>query len=152
MANRKTKKELESARELAYILYINGTTNIEIAERVGISQQTMSSWVSDGNWKEKRAAKTVTRTELVNRTLNQISNLLSSDGNLSASDTDKLAKLAALIERLDKKNSPVIAIEIFIQFVSFLQSNMGFDKNIDIDFIKKVNKYQDAFVTSIMNQ
>lgn len=150
---RKSKKELDAARELAFILFINHVTQKEIAERVCVSQQTISEWVNKDNWEQKRAAKTVTRTELINKTLEQISNILeSTDGKLSAADADKMVKLAALIERLDKKNSPVVAIEVFIQFIGYIQNNAAFDKELDIDFIKKVNKYQDAFVTTLMSE
>jgi transposase len=151
MAKGKTKKELDAARELAYILFINGIPNKEIAERVGVSAQSVTAWIKDGDWKAKKAAKTITRTELINKTLEQISHMLDSDMLKDPKQADKLSKLAALVERLDKKNSPVLSIEVFIQFTSFLQNQAGFDRNISVDFIRQVNKYQDAFITSLMN-
>lgn len=147
---RKTKQEIETARELGYILYMNGTPNIEIAQRVGVSQQTVTAWVNKGDWKVKKAAKTITRTELVNGILNQISGMLNNEELWTTREADKLVKLAAVIERLDKKNSPVVSIEVFIQFIGFLHNQLTYDKDLDLDFVKKVNKYQDAFVSSIM--
>jgi transposase len=151
MAKSKSRKELEATRELAYILYLNFVQNKEIAERCGVSQQTITAWVNSGNWKEKRAAKTITRTELINKTLEQINTLLSSEDMLSSKTADKLVKLAALVERLDKKNSPVLTMEVFISFTGWLQKQSLTDNNVSIDLIKIINKYQDAYITTIMN-
>lgn len=139
----------ESKKELAYILYMQGITQKEICERVKIgSAITLIKWIRKGNWKEKRAAKTITRTELINKTLKKINDLLESDKDVNA---DQLSKLAAMIERLDKKDSPVIIMDVFMQFGRWLQNQTYSDKEVDLFFIKKMNKYQDLYVTQKLN-
>ena len=141
---KKSKIDLDAARELAQIMYMSGIQNKEIAERVNVSPVTITNWVTDNGWKEKRAAKTITRTELINKTLERINEMLQGD-DLNA---DKLSKLAILIERLDKKNSPVLAMEVFIDFACWLQQQATGDRAITVDLIKQINKYQDSYITS----
>jgi hypothetical protein len=77
----------------------------------------------------------ITRPELVNKMLMVINNLLeqattaASDGNYDnmAGLSDKLAKFAAVIEKLDKKANIVDAIEVFMAFGKWLQYRMSFD-------------------------
>ena len=116
----------ESKKELAFILYMQGITQKEICERVGIgSGKTLISWIRAGSWKEKRAAKTISRTELINKTLQKINDLLESDKDVNA---DQLSKLAAMVERLDKKDSPVIIMDVFMQFGRWLQNQTLSDR------------------------
>ena len=68
-----------------------------------------------------RAAKSITRPELVNKLLLTIDKLIeqvnaSEDANLIAGLGDKLAKLSSVIEKLDKKANVVDAIEVFMAF------------------------------------
>ncbi len=143
-----TKKDIEKMKELAYIYYMSGMTYKEIMSRVGIgSNKTLTKWVDEEGWKAKRAAKTISRPELVNKALMKINEKLESN-DWSA---DELSKLAALIEKLDKQDSPVAAMSVFMQFGKYLSTQSTTNKDVDISFIKKVNKYQDAFISNKMN-
>lgn len=47
-------------------MFIQGTyTQKHIAEMVGCAQNTLTSWIDKGNWKEEKEAKTITRPELL---------------------------------------------------------------------------------------
>ena len=103
-----TKKDNENKRELAKMLYVGGSEVAEIATRVGVSRQSVSAWINKNGWKELRAARSVTRPELVNKLLVTINNLIedvnTGDDPASVSGlADKLVKLSSVIERLDKK-------------------------------------------------
>ena len=103
-----TKKDNENKRELAKMLYVGGSEVAEIATRVGVSRQSVSAWINKNGWKELRAARSVTRPELVNKLLVTINNLIEdvNTGDDPASVgglADKLVKLSSVIERLDKK-------------------------------------------------
>lgn len=71
-----TKKDNENKRELAKMLYVGGSEVAEIAERVGVSRQSVSAWINKNGWKELRAARSITRPELVNKLLVTINNLI----------------------------------------------------------------------------
>ncbi len=138
----------ENKKELAYLLYMQEVTQKEICERVGIgSSRTLTSWIQKGSWKEKRAAKTITRTELINKALDRISTMLEQD----EVNADQLSKFAATIEKLDKQDSAVAYMECFTAFAKFLQQRSYADAQIDLDFLKKVNHYQDLFITNKIN-
>ena len=98
-----TKSETEKKKSLARTLFLSGMEQIEIAEKVGVSRVTLSKWCTSGGWKEARAAKQITRPELVNKLLLTIDKLIeqvysSEDPSLLAGLGDKLAKLSSVIE------------------------------------------------------
>ena len=51
-----TKKELEDKKDYARLLYMQGEQQKTIAEKAGVSPQTVTKWVNTGNWSEQRAA------------------------------------------------------------------------------------------------
>ncbi len=144
------KKEIENKKELARILFMNGENQKDIADRVSVSRVSVNKWAKDGGWAEKRAAKAVTRPELVNKLLRAIdtmlNNALDSDNPDVAGLGDKLAKVASSIEKLDKKSGVVNSIEVFIAFGKWLEHRMSIDKDVDAAFVKKVTKYQDTYI------
>jgi len=141
-------RKSESKKELAYLLYMQNISNVEIMERVGIgSNKTISSWIQAGGWKEKRAAKTISRTELINKTLGKINELLESE----SFEADKLSKLAALVQNLDRQNSPIVVMDVFMDFGRWLQALSQTNREVTVDLIKKVNHYQDLYITQKLN-
>lgn len=120
------KEEIEKKKSLARALYLSGMEQKEIADKVGVSAVTVSKWCTEGKWKEARAAKNITRPELVNKLLLTIDKLIeqvntSEDATMIAGLGDKLAKLSAVIEKLDKKANVVDAIEVFMAFSKWLE-------------------------------
>ena len=150
-----TKAENEKKKSLARSLYMSGMEQQEIAEKTDISRQTISRWVNTEGWKEARAAKSVTRPELVNKLLLTIDQLITSvnqsdDPTLFAGLGDKLAKLSSVIEKLDKKANVVDAIEVFMAFNRWIQDQASFDPEITPELIKDINKYQNKFLMEKM--
>lgn len=145
----KRKNELARLKEIARILYLNNTSQKDIAERLAVSPQAISRWVKEGSWEAMRAAKQITRAELVNKALISINKLLDSaienDAGLDGLG-DKLAKIAQAIEKLDKKATVVDFIETFTEFEKWLISRESFDKQITDDLIKLINKLHDAYI------
>ena len=80
-------KETEKKKSLARSLYLSGMEQNEIAEKVDVSRITISRWVNNEGWKEARAAKNISRPELVNKLL------LTIDG---------------MIENVNKSNDPTL--------------------------------------------
>lgn len=150
-----TKAENEKKKSLARSLYMSGMEQQEIAEKTDISRQTISRWVNTEGWKEARAAKSVTRPELVNKLLLTIDQLITSvnqsdDPTLIAGLGDRLAKLSSVIEKLDKKANVVDAIEVFMAFNRWIQDQASFDPEITPELIKAINKYQNKFLMEKM--
>ncbi len=145
------KKRYDNLKRVAKSLYLNGETQNEIADKIGVSRVTVGRWANEGNWKEQRAAKNITRPELVNKILQTIDRLLdlvseSDDPAVVGGLSDKLAKFAAAIEKLDKKVSVVDTVEVFMAFGKWLQYRRRFDPELTPDLIKSINKYQDMYI------
>lgn len=151
------KREIEEKKERAKIYFLQGMSQKEIASKVGVSEVTISRWTNQEKWNTLRAGKHVTRTELINKNLELIANLLdrvnSSDDPAaeSAKIADQISKLAASIERLDKKTNVVNEIDTFMNFNRWLQSRISFDKNLSSELVKTINKFQDIYINERMN-
>lgn len=150
-----TKAETEKKKSLARALYMSGMEQQEIAEKVEVSRVTISKWCSAEGWKEARAAKSVTRPELVNKLLLTIDTLItqvneSNDPTLIAGLGDKLAKLSSVIEKLDKKANVVDAIEVFMAFSDWIVHRSSIDPEVTPALLKAINKYQDLYIIEQM--
>lgn len=150
-----TKAEIEKKKSLARSLFLSGMEQTEIAEKVDVSRVTISKWCTSEGWKEARAAKNVTRPELVNKLLLTIDTLItqvnsSDDPTLIAGLGDKLAKLSAVIEKLDKKANVVDAIEVFMAFSKWIEYRSMIDPDVTPELVKAINKYQDLYITEQM--
>lgn len=153
-----TKKENEQKKELARLYFMQGEEQKSIAAKVGVSETTLSRWVTAGAWQEKRAGINITRPEIVNKNLVLIAKLLDklNGEDISLTDVgkivDQISKLAAAIERIDKKANAVDAIEVFSAMNKWLESRLVWDKNITSDFMEKFTKYQELYVNELMNR
>lgn len=153
-----TKAELERKKDLARTLYLSGLEQIEIANKVGVSRVTISKWCNADGWKETRAAKTVSRPEIIRKLLlatNTLLDKVNASGNLDLIDSlgDQLSKLTAAIDKLDKSQANVVAaIEVFMAFSRWLEFRAQTDPDISPELIKAINKYQDKFLIESMNK
>ena len=150
-----TRADYEKKKSLARVLYLSGMPMNEIAQKVGVTLKSLSRWSAEGAWKETRAAKQITRPELVNKLLLTIDNLItrvneSGSPTLIVSLGDKLAKFSAAIERLDKKTSVVDYIEVFMAFSKWLELRSANDRTVTAQLMKDVNRLQDEFVAEQM--
>lgn len=146
-----TKAELEKKKSTARALFMYGMEQAEIADRVGVSRVTISKWCVAEGWKETRAAKNITRSELVNKLFLTIDNLItqvneSKDPTLLGGLGDKLAKLSAVIEKLDKKANVVDVIDVFTAFSKWLEFRAKTDPEVTVELIKQINRFQDMFI------
>ena len=150
-----TKAEIEKKKSLARTLYLSGMEQQEIANKVEVSRVTISKWSSAEGWMEARDAKNITRPELVNKLLLTIDALItqvnsSNDPQLIAGLSDKLAKLSAVIEKLDKKANVVDVIEVFMAFSKWLEFRSQTDPDVTPELMRVINKYQDMYITEQM--
>lgn len=151
------KQEQENKKSLARTLYLSGMEQQEIADKVGCSRITITRWAAAEGWKEARAAKNITRPELVNKLLLAIDRLIeqvngSDDPTQLAGLGDRLAKLSSVIERLDKKTNVVDAMEVFMAFSKWLEHRAQTDPELTPELLKAFNKYQDRYVCEKMTQ
>lgn len=150
-----SRQDNEKKKSLARALFLSGMEQVEIADKVGVSRVTVSKWCVAEGWKEARAAKSITRPELVNKLLVTIDRLIeqvnaSKDVTAAAGLADKLSKLSAVIEKLDKKANVIDAIEVFMAFSRWLEFRAATDPEVTPELIKAINKYQDKYIIESM--
>ena len=150
-----TKAEVEKKKSIGRSLYLSGMEQTEIADQLGVSRVTVSKWCTTEGWKEARAAKNISRPELVNKLLLTIDGLIenvnkSDDPTVIGSLADKLSELSATIEKLDKKANVIDAIEVFMAFNRWIQDQASFDPDITPELVKAINKYQNKFLMERM--
>ncbi|MBQ9296822.1 MAG: helix-turn-helix domain-containing protein [Paludibacteraceae bacterium] len=138
-------KTLEQAQrqELARMYFMQGMKQKEIADKVGVSRNTICAWIRDGKWDTVRAAKTITRSELVKKMLNDLDEKLAT-GQWTA---DEIIKVASAIEKLDKQTSIVTITEVLTAFNQWLVSRMQVDSELTPEIVKIINTYQDKFIS-----
>lgn len=141
------KKESKEKKELARLYYFNGEPQKQIAEKIGVSAVTVNKWVKAESWEQLRAAKVITRRELVAKMLSQINDKLES-GEWSA---DEMVKATAAIEKLDKQTNVVTVIEVFSAYNKWLISRMELDPELTPELVKTMNRYQDIFIGEQLN-
>jgi transposase len=142
----------DNSREIAQLYYMQGIPQKDIADKVGVTAQTICQWVKQGNWEAKRAGANVTRQELVNKSLFALNQILeqvydTNDPELLAALPDKLAKFASAIEKLDKKSNIVTSMDSFMQFTSWLTERSSFDVQLTPELIRSITRYQDIYIT-----
>lgn len=145
------KKIAGELKEFAELLYMQGTPQNVIAEKVGVSKNTIGAWVAAGCWAEKKVAQTLTRKQVVNNVLRSINNVAEKIGKaddtaLLGCSSDQLAKMAATIKTLDKDVSVVDYMECFMVFGRWLEQRSEFDPEVTAELRKTVNDLQDKFV------
>ena len=149
-----TKKELEQQKELARLYYMQGETQKSIAAKVGVSETTVGKWAAKEDWEARRAGVSITRPEIVNKTLVYINKLLDKYNNADDIDIkdvgrviDQIVKLSAVIERIDKKANVVDAIEVFTALNHWLEERMAWDEKVTHELLRTINYYQDLYIS-----
>ena len=74
----------------------------------------------------------------------------SEDPTLIGSLADKLSKLSATIEKLDKKANVIDAIEVLMAFNRWIRDRASYDPEITPELVKAINKYQNKFLMERM--
>lgn len=150
-------KESESKRELARVLYLSGLRQDEILDKVDVSRQTLSRWINSLGWKELRAAKTITRPQLVNKILESISNLLdraNEPGNeeMLAGMSDRLIKLTSAIKKLEKEANIVDRVDTLIDFEAWLADNRSQYPRLTNELFALVNQIHNDYLNIIFSK
>jgi DNA-binding XRE family transcriptional regulator len=140
-ARARTEGNKEAKKELAYYLFMSKVPQKDIAQRVGVTEKTVTKWKEDGNWEAKRSAKTISMDELVTKALGKINELLDS----SDFKADDFAKAVAQLKTLKTSNTVDDEIMTFMAFQNYLLQNRNAE-GLTEEFIKQVVRQQDNYV------
>ena len=122
-------------------------TQVEVAERVGVSKQTLCKWVKTEKWEELKTSVSLTREEqLANlyRQVAEINKAIASRGEgerfATSKEADTINKLAAAIEKMEKEDreSPDI--------ISVSKGILDWIRKTDTDKAKELSFHFDAYI------
>ncbi len=140
----KDKKQLNKQKLAEAYYFDTDFDQKEIAELLDVSEQTMSRWVNDGNWKVKKASYKINPGNLLAMLYEQCFLIQEKAKNanrpLDAKEADAISKLAAAIERINKRISPSTIIHVLIDFNNWLRA-------FDLDLVKKLVDYQREYLS-----
>lgn len=138
-------------KEYAKILYVKETmTQKEIAQKVGISEKTLSKWVNDNEWDRLKASIVITKEEELRRVYQQISAIneviatrTNGERFASSREADILTKLAAAARSLETDSSIADIVEVGKRFLNWLRMS-------DLDKAKEFARLLDGFIKDSM--
>lgn len=134
-------------KQWAQTLYLReNLTQLEIAERVGVSRVTVSKWVRDGKWEEQKAGITLTRQEQVANLYRQVAEINRTiatrhEGERfpNSKEADILGKLSAAIRNMEQETGIADIISVLTAFIEWLRP-------LDLDKAKELTRLADAFI------
>lgn len=133
-------------QDYAKNLYLKKVKQEEIAIKVGVSVRTIQNWIKKQNWKEQRAAMSVTTHQLIPKLFKRIDEILSED-EFDDKAADRLAKVVKSLERFNAGVSVIDEIDVFMSFGQWLQARATIDAELDQAIIQRINTYQDSYIS-----
>jgi len=138
---------VKQKKEWAAMLYLKeNLTQAEIAEKVGISRQTINKWIKAEKWEERKTGITLTREEQVKHLYRQIAEM---NENINGRDkgkrhatpaeADVIAKLSNAIKKMETDIGIADIISVATRFVDWLRP-------VDLDKAKDITRLFDAFI------
>lgn len=113
----------EKKRGIAEDMYIRlGLTGREIAENLGVTEQTVSRWKKgregERSWDDRRTESSLTPLKIKETLLKEAEKL--ARGEESGVKADQLSKIMAAIDRLDKKINVRTVMDVFREFDNWM--------------------------------
>jgi len=134
-------------QDFAKVLYTRERlTQKEVAERVGVSPQTMTRWVKQEKWDEERNGYSVTREQQLKETYRQMTELNEviaqrpkGERFPTSKEADSLLKLAQTAKQLETDASLDEIINAFSEYLDWL-------RGINLEEAKSTSVRQDQFI------
>ena len=138
---------IKQKKEWAKMLYLKEhLTQAEVAERVGVSKQTLCKWVNTEKWEELKTSVSLTREEQLGNLYRQVAEInktiaerKNGERFASSKEADTINKLAAAIEKMEKETGISDIISVSKGFLDWLRKT-------DIEKAKELSNYFDAYI------
>lgn len=137
----------QQKKDYARTLYLkDNLTQQEIAEKVGVSRQTIIRWAAAEKWEEMKVGMTLGREQQIanlHRQVMELNNLIISrpDGKrfATSAEADTLGKLAAAIKKMETEVGITDLVNVGMRFIEWIRP-------IDLDKAKEVTVLWDKFI------
>lgn len=151
MAKKTTTGQIDK-RSLAKSLYLEGNyTQEEIAEKVGVSRQTVVRWAKDDAWQELKTSMSITPEQLIQQMQQQVAevnrNIMSRpEGSRYATpaEADAINKLTTAIKKLQDDVGISDIVSVCMRMLTWLRA-------VDVELAKTFSNLMDAFIKDQIN-
>ena len=134
-------------KEYAGVLYLkDNLTQQEIAEKVGVSRQTLSKWIKAEKWEERKVGITLTREDQISNLHRQVAEINkvimereAGKRYATPSEADTLGKLAAAIKKMESDVGIADIISVGMRFINWLRP-------VDMNKAKEFTGLWDMFI------
>lgn len=146
------KESVQRKYDLAKLLFtVQGVTvQKELAERAGVSLQTINKWVNNEGWETHRSSIIITKESELNRLYMQLTELNDSimqkpkgQRFANSKEADTLVKLGSAIRQLETDVSLADTIEVLKNFINHVRQD-------DYEKAKDITTQADIFIKSII--
>lgn len=147
------KQSISQKKEHAKLLYtVEGVTvGKELAERVGVSPQTISKWINSEDWEMIRSSLMMTREAELRRLYRRLSFLNDTVEQreekekkpITNAEADTLVKISASIKNMETDVSVSEAIQILKNFINAVRPN-------NLQLAKEMTIEADHFIKSLL--
>lgn len=145
-------ESMQRKQDYAKLLFTNQgvTVGKELAERVGVSEVTISKWRNSGGWEQLRASVIITKEAELRRLYMQLTELndhifAREKGQRFASskEADTLVKLTAAVKQLETDTSVAETMEVLKNFIIAVRED-------DFTKAQEITKLADIFIKSLI--
>lgn len=143
----------EQKKDWAKLLYTKEQMpQKEIAEKVGVTPQTVNRWVKKENWEQLRISLSVTREEQLRHLYSHLSEINASIANRpegerfpNAKEADTITKLSNSIDKLERESGVGEVVSAFSQLVRWL-------REINLEEAQRITPILDDYVAVRLRQ
>lgn len=123
-----TKNEREKLKELAKMLFIHETlSQKEIAQRIGVSEPSISKWVNSEGWDKLKVSITITKEEQLRNLYRQLAAINEEIAGreekkfATPGEADTISKLAGAIEKMETDVGIADIVSVAKKFLTFVR-------------------------------
>lgn len=137
------------AKEFAKTLYISENLHQKIiAERVGVTEKTLSRWINDGGWKNLKRSLITTKQNQISLLYDQLEHMNISiaarESKVATSkEADVIIKLTGAIQKLETETGVGETVEVAKKIIALIQQD-------NLELAKRVTTYCDILIQSMI--
>src|SRR5690606_29372849 len=133
------------AKEFAKTLYVSENLHQKvIAERVGVTEKTLSKWINEGGWKNLKRSLITTKQNQISLLYDQLEHMNNEIANrdykvATSKEADVIIKLTGAIQKLETETGVGETVEVSKKIIELIQSD-------DLTLAKRVTNYCDILI------
>ncbi|WP_297948407.1 helix-turn-helix domain-containing protein [uncultured Porphyromonas sp.] len=130
-------------------LYLDKVPLREIAERLGITPQTLTKWKKEGAWQASRNASLLSPKTIYNKLLKQLDDLIERGDPLATADA--ISKICKQIKSLQKEATADDVILALTGFGDWLVAE-GKRLKTSREFVQELTRLQDIYIHYLLER